>query len=311
MGFVIQARSGDRAVRKLGTYARIPKPGPYAAFHHQTEVLTRIADILLLVRHLVASRKHLYDLNQAEWALRPRNHPAGTPYPLEIQRVMRRANRVSNSIRLDFEALYVFGTVLLDQWAILVSYFFGIPNPEESTFQKLVQAGETDAGALGKLWADHKREMIWLDCHLRAHRNRFIIHVDRPWQKGTTHSLMGNDFRFFIPSPPGWLNDSAWENRIREVTGRLVGRSAHFPAEIEKQLSGPLLKFLFDRIGDIGDPKDRAAIMQCVRQSGVETNTFQVVAQNLLVFITDGTNKACELVSAQPERINLGAPSRA
>lgn len=312
MGFVQLTRLADKRIRELGRYAPNVPAGPYAAFHHQTEVLTRISDILLVLRRLVAGRRRLTKLHLEECEKRPANHPPGVPYPLEVQKIMRASAHVSNYMRLDFEALYVFGAILLDQWAILTAYFTGQPDPSKMTFNRLVEKAESrECEAIAPLWSKERREMVWLDCHLRSHRNCFIVHVDRPWQKGTTHSIMGDDFRFHIPSPPGWLDGKAWEPRIREVTDRLVGRNKMLPSEIENKSAKGLLSYLFENIGDIEDKNDREAVMRVIRQCGVETSSFQVVAHGLLTFLVEATAIVIEWVRTHPEQVNLGLPARA
>lgn len=54
--------------------------------------------------------------------------------------------------------------------------------------------------------------MLWLHYQVGFYRNRFVADANRPWQRGTTSSVIGDDFNLFIPTPPGWEDDKRYDD---------------------------------------------------------------------------------------------------
>ena len=111
-------------------------------------------------------------------------------------------------MKLDLETLYLFGNILLDQWALQVITIGDTQVRKQHPFRELVEhLDQATDDVLGPLWDRTRDDMLWLHYQLRFYRNRFITHANRPWQRGTTASVMGADFNLFTPTPPGWLDD--------------------------------------------------------------------------------------------------------
>jgi hypothetical protein len=255
-------------------------------------------------------RAELTQLAYEEDKVRPRDWPAGVPFPEEAQRIMRKAHEATELMELDLESLYLFGGILLDQWAFQVLAVDGKKSKRGYAFAELVELFESGgAGVIAPLWPSLNAQILWLHYQLRFYRNRFIVHADRPWQRGTTRSVYGDDFNLHTPTPPGWLDDTKLNAEIealmhlapRHIRAALSHYGDHRP--------GRLIEMLFDTIATY--PKaDRETISRLYGQKGGSTPNFRVLAKMLFSFIADGTEALIPIAVANAGTIVLGQPHR-
>src|SRR3989338_1500372 len=102
-------------------------------------------------QYSIAAIKLSYKLDK----ILPAEYPAGKKFPPNVCRVMHKSDELTQYMRLDFESLFVFGNILLDQWAIFVAYLLNWKNPEKYNFLRIVarMEGEGKRGNLSKLWS--------------------------------------------------------------------------------------------------------------------------------------------------------------
>lgn len=289
-----------------------PAPGPYAFFSHNAHALERTRDVRRILERLYAERIRLRILDEEEHAVMPEDWPGDVPFPPEVQEVMKENHRVNEHVKMDFESLYMFGNILLDQWSLCVAYSAGLPHPEKVTFLGLVQLLEEPEydGELRPLWEQTAYTMLWLNGQIRFYRNRFVVHADRPWQRGQTRSTYGHDYALFVPSPPGWLNDEEITAQIRA----LLPLAPQWLQEArddywEKANPRALLTRLLDHIGAIETKEDRETILRLVGQYGTTTPTFQIVGERILEFVKSATNIVHEITRENIGKVNLGKPT--
>ncbi len=183
---------------------RKPLPGAYDFFHYSSHALSRLGDCARILGRLYQQRTELTAVNVEVDQIRPADWPAGKQYPADLATVMNRSHQLTQYMQLDMETLYIFGVTLLDQWGLQALSIGSVSTPKKHPFVELVMHLENDpASLLAPLWVMLKSQMLWLHYQLRFYRNRFIIHPTRPWQRGTTASVYGDDFNLFIPTPPG------------------------------------------------------------------------------------------------------------
>ena len=290
-----------------------PTPGPYAFFNHNAHALERVKDVHRILERLYEERTRLRILDEQEDAIRPAQWPGGTPFPPEVQQVMQQANEVNELVKMYFESLYMFGNMLLDQWSLCVAYSAGLSKPEKFNFLGIVQLfeGPKDRGSLSPLWDEFGPTMLWLNGQMRFYRNRFVVHADRPWQRGNTRSTYGTDYTLFVPSPPGWINDEDISSQIRE----LLPLAPQWLQEAsdgywEKARPRALLDRLLNHIGEIKNKSDRETILRLVGQYGTTTPSFQVVGDSLLAFIANGTSILQIITKQHIPLVNLGNPHK-
>lgn len=291
---------------KLVLEGRRPAPGPYAFFHHSGHCLERVDDVHRVLRRLVAGRLQLTQLIAEEEALRPGDWPAGVPYPRPVAEAMRRADDVVGFMKLDFEALYLFGQMSLDQWSWQALLIGGAGIQRDSPFRRLVVALENDnAPHLAPLWNRHQQELLWLFWQLRFYRNRFVAHANRPWQRGKTYGHVTDDFCLHTPSPPGWLDGRTKAAEVRELVDQMPQTVKQAIRNPDSQAPAALLQTMFNRIGEVPEPEVRARIGKLYGDMGGATPTFQVVGRQLLTFALNGTRTLIDIAKLRLDDIEL------
>jgi hypothetical protein len=288
-----------------------PPPGAYAFFNHSAHALSALQDCDRILRRLFSGRATLTELSYEEDRLRPRDWPAGKPYPEEVSKVMSRSQEVTEYMKLDLESLYVFGGILLDQWALQAIAIGNIVCPKQHPFRELVDFLDTHQNSvLSDLWITMKTDALWLYYQLRFYRNRFIVHANRPWQRGTTRSVFGEDFNLFTPTPPGWLDDEALDAEIKSLM-RLAPEYIRNARDDywEKARPGRLIEVLMDRIADFSKP-DREQVSRLFGKKGGSTPDFRVLGKRLLQFVANGTEQLIAIARNNLQNIDLGRPHR-
>ena len=290
-----------------------PPAGPFALFNHLVHAKERVGDVLLIFRRLVAGRHQLTELNTEVQRIMPRDWPPNVPFPALVSSLMGRAGETTHALKVDLESLFHFGSVLLDQWSHVVGYLVGVPNPERHVFHEFVQSLDRAAlpFALIPIRDKLKAEARWLHFWMRTYRNGFVVHASRPWQRGTTARVIGDEFNLFTPSPPGWENDE-------EVDAAILAELALAPEWLqrkepeywERARPGRLLERIVENVGSLDRQADRDRIAALARRKGLSTPTFQVLATVLADFVGLGTSLVMDAALRDADKINLG-PSRA
>lgn len=146
---------------------------------------------------------------------------------------------------------------------------------------------------------------------MRNYRNGFVVHADRPIQRGMVAESVGSEFKLFTPSPPGWEDDAT----LNAAIGKLLPHAPQWlqeqdPSYWERARPIALLERIVDNIGNVDRQVDRDLIANLARRKGLGTPTFQVVASVLADFVRRGTPLVRDAALVTPELINLGPPRR-
>lgn len=294
-----------------------PRPGPYAFFNHITQALERLKDCDRAVKRLFRERKELTELTYSEEALRPKDWPSGKPFPDDVQEVMKWESELTEYMKQDMETLYIFGGMLLDQWTLLALYIAGVGRPEKrykhpfhdlvTEFEKENESSICTTSRIYPIWVNLKSDILWLDYQIRFYRNRFIVHSDRPWQRGTTRGLYGDDFNLFIPTPPGWLDDEKVNTEIKKLLHLAPSHIREAPDDHwEKARPRALIERIFNNIGNIENKDDREKVARLFGKVGGSTPSFQIIAENLFRFMCSATKQLNDIAGTNLKTINIG-----
>jgi len=294
-----------------------PHPGPYAFFNHVTQALERLKDCNRVVKRLFYERKELTELTYSEESLRPKDWPPGKPFPDEVQKVMKQESELTEYMKQDMETLYIFGGMWLDQWALLALYIAGVSRPEKkyrhpfhdlvTEFEKENESTICPISRIYPIWENLKSDMLWLDYQIRFYRNRFIVHSDRPWQRGTSASTYGEEFNLWIPTPPGWLDDEKIDTEIRKLLHLAPSHIREAPDDHwEKARPRALIERIFNNIGNIENKDDRKKVARLFGKVGGSTPSFQIIAENLFRFICSATKQLNDSAKVNLKTINIG-----
>jgi len=288
-----------------------PKPGPYALFYHNGNSIERLEDCWRICERLHKGRLKFTELAYELRQIEPKDWPARTPYPADVQKVLNEQHELIAHMKLDHESLYLFSLMALDQWGLQAIYVGHLPLKMKYPFPELVSALEHgDAGLLNDLWPSQKEQMLWLHHHLRFYRNRFVTHANRPWQRSQALATFGEDFRLFTPTPPGWLDDAKCDKEIAALIDLAPENIRNLPDGHRSKEPRALIARLFDNIGNIPDRVGRERVAELYGKVGGETPTFQTTAERLFTFLREGTAKLVEVVGSHPLNVDLGFPAK-
>lgn len=289
-----------------------PPAGPYGFFHHSAHSLERLQDCHRIIKRLFANRTKLTKLARQQNANMPRDWPVGKSYPDEVQKVFKQEGEINAYMKQDLETLYIFGGILLDQLSLQAIAIANLDLPKKHPFVELVgffESGQTSI--LNPIWKQLKEKILWLHYQLRFYRNRFVVHANRPWQRGTTCSVYGEDFNLFTPTPPGWVDDEKLNEEIRNLLYLAPDRIKNAPDDYwEKGRPRALIERIFNNIGNITDKQDREKVAAIYGQVGGSTPTFQIVATRLFELAELEAELLNNIAKTNLHVINLGKPNR-
>lgn len=309
-GLVNQAEKNLKELSNIVLKGLKPPAGAYAFFNHNAHALSRLSDCRKILQRLYRQKYALVELAVKIAQIEPKDWPAGTPYPKDVQQVMKREDELGGYMKLDLESFYIFGGILLDQWSLQAIAVSSLSLNKNYPFVELFKFFENGNNSiLDPIWSRLKKEMLWLHYQMRFYRNRFIIHANRPWQRGTTQSVYGEDYNLHTPTPPGWVDDKKLDEEIKKLIHLAPERIQKARDDYwEKARPGALIERIFDNIGNIDKKEDREKVASIFAQKGGSTPTFQVLAKNLFYFTAEGTAILCEIAKNNLKNIDLGKP---
>lgn len=268
---------------------RSPPPGPYALFHYASSAIERIRDVQRILERLYEGRARMTELDAGS---------AVSPSDVDLD----------GRMKLDLESLYVFGWVLLDQWSLLAREATGATFKGDYPFGRMIDSLDEPASRLARVAEAAGRDMIWLFYQLRVVRNTFVVHSDRPWQRGTNRSVGGDSFHFFIPKPVAWPVPDDSLARVAMLRAAAPPRVASQLARVEQSRGvapADVLDRMLDAIDEIEDVSVRDEVYSLFRILGGATATFQIIGERIMRFVRAGTETLAELVEESPEAISL------
>lgn len=286
-----------------------PPGGPYALFHHHGLFLERIQNVSSIIERMGRARFRITILNERSERLEPKNGvKPGKPYPKYLQKIATEVNRLTGLMRMDNETLYIFGNLTLDQWAYTISYSLGLSDASRYTFHHLVSQLQAKriSPKLKIFHERHFKDAIWLYYQLRFYRNNFIEHVDRPWQRGSTMSTYGDDFEFFIPTPPGWIPDQKQDEMFETIKHLVPKWIEKLPKDHWQKRPRATLEAILKQIDEIPKQEDREKVWKVWEEIGGSTVSFDILGNRIVKFVQESTATLFQEIKTHPENIDLG-----
>lgn len=269
-------RAGSRIIESLEAARRPPRGTIVPLYLRVTRTLHRARDVARIYRRTLDLRQELLELDKV--------CRADAASELTVRR-----DDVAEEVRTAFECLYLFGNVALDEWACLTAYVFGWPQPLETTFDRF--RAMADGDGLPEEFRPFASDLLWLITQVRFYRNKFIVHVKRPWSIGHTRSTYEYDFQLSSTALPASYDDAEMLEQVTSLARRVGIRLEDAPARM-------LLPILVDMLGEVSSTKIREEIRACYLRYGTLTPTFHEVGRNILEFLETGT----EILAAQAIR---------
>lgn len=310
--YSIQFKACDKHIRELSALAlkNKDKNRPCSFFHYTGLASERFGDCVLILERMEVQRVQLAGSDRKlELALKDFGESSqGSPYPENIQEIMHTQDRLTKGLKLDFESLYLFGMMLLDQWALVAKCVGGIAIQKRHPFNEVVQALEAGKGKeIQSLWDTRTEQILWLFHNFRVFRNVFVAHSVEAWQRGNSRAVNGASFTMFIPSPPGHRGD---EDSLNKEIYSLLHLAPTYIREAspdywERARPRRVLEILFDKIGTIPNREDRLKIEGLFRRCGGASPTYQTVGTRLLTFCEKGLKDLLNLLQKNTNNIDL------
>jgi len=284
--------------------------GPYALYYHQVEVMTRARDLALITTRIFRNRARREHANAEFQALRPFDLPAGVPWPENVTTASRVLDELVHELRLDLEAVFLFGAVMLDQWSFMVARLAGISNATEVSFFPLVEErlDAPDAPEPVAVLRTHAAALRWLVFWFRHFRNDFIVHTKTPTQKGPITGGFEQDITLFMPTAVGWEDETKLEKATRKLTRFAPEWLRKSPEDYwEQQRWRRLLERVAENIGAIEKRHHRQCVAAVAKLAGLTSPRSQVLLSVLARTLHDATPAVIDAALRHPDRIDLGA----
>lgn len=301
----------QRAMSKPILEKLSPPPGPYSLFHHHGHMLERLEDVAMIIERIGRARMRVTILNTREAKLEPKGgFKVGVPFPEKVQVIARENHKLIQHMRMDYESLYIFANMALDQWAYTIAYTLGLENPEKYDFNYLVSMMQAHIPPerLREFASQHLRDALWLYYQLRFYRNNFIEHVRRPWQRGSSMATYGDDFNFFIPSPPGWVSKQREEELMQSISHLTAEYIKNVPEGHWQRRPRAVLETTFKRIEEIPNQADRDKVWNVWKELGGSVVSFDILGRRLDGFVRSSSSTIASSIENNPDLINLGPP---
>ncbi len=288
--------------------------GPFALIAHESYFYERIQDVRTIIVRLKSNRELITALSIKEAALRPKKRIYQKTLSKPLQKVWQRSQEVHQQMKLDMESLYIFGNLLLDQWAHIVGYVINDQEPMKFSFAAFVDKVQKkgDKGVLEPFWQKHRQDILWLFYQLRMYRNVFIEHMRVPRQRGTNRATHGHDFKLFSPTSIGWLDDNQIEEKVNSIIHLAPNYIKFAPARVWYNGNmRNLLEEIFYNIDQIVEQADRDKVWNVWNEIGGLTPSYDVTAMRLMRFTATSILTIIDMISMHPERVNLGGQQTA
>jgi hypothetical protein len=268
---------------------------------------------------MALTRKELTDLQITIHSLTPTKIIPGKLYPKRLQAIHRRSDSLREQMRQDMESLFIYGNLLLDQWSYIISYIAGYEVPKD---QKEISSGKKDLhfagllnllqekgykGELTQFWNLHKKDIIWLNFHLRAYRNIFVEHMRKPWQRGTTMASYGDDFNFHIPAPVGYVDEAEKKKILQEVYKLAPKRLKDMPDDYwEKKNLHRALEVTLYYIDELENQFDRDKVWEAWHKLGGSAPSYDTIGIRLLNYLFTSLDTIENFIDQYPKLIKFG-----
>lgn len=285
-------------------------PVPRALFSHNAYVYERMTDVKMIVTRLLENRRLLTKLAHRDDILSPKiKIRYGKPPAKRLLHVRNKSHEADRQMKLDMESFFIFGNLLLDQWAIVITYLVGKAHPEDMNFFKLADQlqGGGDKGLMQPLWANHHRDILWLKYQIRNYRNNFIEHVRAPWQRGTSRLTYGDDFSLGSPAPPDWVGEDEIAKEVKKIRYLTpIWANTDWYTKNPRQL----LAVIFFHIDEIKEVSQREEVWTVWKKLGGWTFSYDMIAFRLMRFLAESTVTMLDVIAQHPDNIHVGAVPR-
>lgn len=182
-------------------------------------------------------------------------------------------------------------------------------NPPEINFVGLLNLLQSKSykGELSDFWTKHKKDIIWLNFHLRFFRNVFIEHLRKPWQRGNTMGLYTDDFNLHIPAAVGFVSQREEKKTLEEIYPLAPQRLKDMPDDYwEKNSLRRVLEVTLFYIDEIESQVDRQKVWDAWHKLGGSTPSYDTIGARLFTYIFSSLDTIIDFIDKYPNKVKLG-----
>ncbi len=241
----------------------------------------RLGDVCIATRRLGENDNRSIALSAREINLMPQIRPR-QQFSKKLQKIMQEQYVITGDMRHDYESLFIYGNLALDHWARVVGTLCGVRIKHFAGLYHTINKPGRPTN-LDNVFNNHNDKITWLYYNLRAHRNGFIEHLDRPMQGGSTRPTHLMGFSLFSPSASGTVSTTREAALHMELLSIGASLMTGIPSN-HWQRTRPrgTLQFLVQRIQQIPTYDDREKVGNIWQELGGETVSYEVLVDHLL-----------------------------
>jgi hypothetical protein len=278
-------------------------PGSYTFFYHSAQIEKRIGDIERVLKRMAKLRRSLFELD-AEFETLRRKLNDSEPYSDHMIALDKERMNLATTLEMDFESLYFFGSILLDQLAAIASHVGG--RRKMVWFSRFVKLFENESedpafpSELSLVWQRHRRELLQHYASFRVFRDKFIVHSDLPWRRGHRRDLIRGEFFLLSDLSLDWLTDDELNQALEDVTD--LGKFAPLWLKPHLENLTPLeqVSIYFHNI-DAFQSAERERIQKAILRFGFDSDSYHDVATNLLELTANFLTTLMDIAKASPD----------
>ena len=253
----------------------------------------RLEHIKIVTKRLIAQDQRMIELAWMQEKYEPQKRPRAV-YSKKLQAIFRESHELGLRMTIDLETLYVYGNLALDHWASVVGFVANVPNssqwsyPFASLHTEIVKP--QPAEGLRRLKLTDGNDIYWIFYNLREFRNKFIEHIDRPIQKGSSRRTYYMGFNFFVPVASGSLTDE----EIAEQHARIAHLQEPFvrnlPPDHWQRKPRAVLQSMVQRIETIESYQDRQLVLSVWKIIGGDSVSYEVLIRRFAKLLTESAS---------------------
>lgn len=261
---------------------------------YQLSYLTgRLEHMKIVTGRLIRQNQRLIELAWMQEKYEPRRRPRSA-FSKKLQAIFKESHELGLRMAIDLETLYVYGNLALDHWASVVGLIANVPDASEWSYPYAKLHGEivktVPPEGLRRLKLADEKDIYWLFYNLREFRNKFIEHIDRPLQKGSSRRTYYMGFNFYVPAASGSLTDEELAEQYARINHLQEPFVRNLPPNHWQRKPQVVLQSMVQRIETIENYEDRQLVLSVWKVVGGDSVSYEVLLRRFTKLLIDSAS---------------------
>lgn len=264
----------------------------------------RLEHIKIVIKRLIAQNQRLIELAWLQEKYEPKKRPRAV-FSKRLQAIFKESHELSIRMTIDLEALYVYANLSLDHWSYVAGFIANVPNsskwlyPFSSLHSEIVKPEPADG--LRRLKLVNGKDIYWIFYNLREFRNKFIEHIDRPIQKGSSRRTYHMGFNFFVPVASGSLSDEEVAEQLARIAHLQEPFVRNLPPNHWQRKPRAVLQSMVQRIETIESHDERQLVLKVWKIIGGDSVSYEVLVRRFAKLLTESASTIADRPVAEIE----------